>query len=66
MQVTTALNGAAMNGRLSDLQAELRTGLCSINATDEVRKMHLYHVIIFLIEQFIPLFVTIIIRIIPL
>jgi hypothetical protein len=66
MKVTSALDNAAKNGRLSALQAELRIGLCSINATDGVREMHLYHVIIFLIEQFIPLFVTIIIRIIPL
>ena len=32
MRVTTALKDAAMDGRLSDLQAELRKGECNINA----------------------------------
>jgi hypothetical protein len=46
MTVTTALYEAAEYGRLSDLQSELRKGLCNINAADSVRIIHsnTYHV----------------------
>jgi len=37
MTVTTALFDAARDGRLSDLQTELRKGECNINAADSVR-----------------------------
>ena len=46
MILTSELIKAAAYGRLSDLQTELRKGLCSINAADEVREIHsnTYHV----------------------
>ena len=46
MTVTDALYYAAIDGRLSDLQTELRKGLCSINAATWVREIHsnTYHV----------------------
>ena len=46
MTVTDALLNAARDGRLSDLQSELRKGLCSMNAGNGVREIHsnTYHI----------------------
>ena len=46
MTVTDALFEAARDGRLNDLQSELRKGLCSINAGNSVREIrsNTYHV----------------------